>query len=229
MRNSMHTVSLVLAVTTLLMSGCASLSPEGTREAYAPTYPVATPTPVNTNGSIYKVGYGMSLFSDTKAHRVGDLLTVVLSESTSAQKAASTSSSRDQSIGLDGPTLFGRPLTHNGTAILDTSVDMGNEFSGDGTSSQSNSLSGSITVFVSQVLPNGNLVIRGEKKLTLNQGDEYIRISGIVRPMDVNPDNTVASTQVANAEIFYSGDGALNDANRMGWLARFFNGPLWPF
>ena len=106
---------------------------------------------------------------------------------------------------------------------------MGNDFSGDGASSLSNSLSGSITVFVAEVMPNGNLVIRGEKKLTLNQGDEYIRVTGIVRPMDVTPDNTIASTKVANAEIFYSGDGSINDANRMGWLARFFNGSMWPF
>ena len=220
---------IVLGALLASLGGCATNSPRDNRVEFAPTYPVAMQIPKDNSGSIYKAGFGVSLFEDTKAHRVGDLITVMLSESTKAQKSASTSSSKDQNIDFPTPTLLGQPVDYNGRAILNNQVDMGNEFDGDGSSSQSNSLSGSITVFVSQVLPNGNLVIRGEKKLTLNQGDEYIRLTGIVRPMDVSPENTISSTKVANAEIFYSGDGAINDANRMGWLARFFNGPLWPF
>lgn len=225
-----RTIELVaLLGAALLSAGCVTNSPRDNRVDYAPTYPVAEQIPKDNSGSIYKAGFGMNLFSDTKAHRVGDLITVVLSESTKAKKSASTSSNKEQNIDFPGPTIGGLPVTHNGREILNTEVGMGNDFAGDGSSSQSNSLSGNITVFVAQVLPNGNLVIRGEKKLTLNQGDEYIRITGIVRPMDVSPENTVSSTKVANAEIFYSGDGAINDANRMGWLARFFNGPYWPF
>lgn len=220
---------MTVIVAGAALGGCASHSPRDDRTEYAPTYPVAAQMPQDNSGSIFKSGFGIRLFEDTKAHRVGDLITVLLSESTSAQKSASTTSSKDQSVAFEAPTLFGAPVRYNGNDILSAEVGMGNDFSGDGTSSLSNSLKGSITVFVSQVLPNGNLVIRGEKKLTLNQGDEYIRITGIVRPSDVNPDNSVSSTKVANAEIFYSGDGAINDANRMGWLARFFNGPLWPF
>ena len=221
--------ALALVGVMATASGCATTSPKENRAEYAPTFPVAEPPPQDSSGSIYKVGFGMRLFEDTKAHGVGDLITVMLSESTTAQKSASTSSAKDQSIDFPTPIIMGLPVTHNGREILNNEVAMGNDFSGDGASSLSNSLSGSITVFVAKVLPNGNLVIRGEKKLTLNQGDEYIRITGIVRPMDVTPDNTVASTKVANAEIYYSGDGAINDANRMGWLARFFNGGLWPF
>ena len=225
--NKAKSVALLSAV--LAASGCATNSPKENRAEYAPTYPVAQQMPQDSSGSIYKSGYGIRLFEDTKAHRVGDLLTVMLSETTTAQKSASTSSSKEQNIDFPTPIVMGRPVTYKGREILNTEVEMGNDFSGDGSSSQSNSLSGSITVFVAQVLPNGNLVIRGEKKLTLNQGDEYLRITGIVRPMDVTPDNTVSSTKVANAEIFYSGDGSINDANRMGWLARFLNGPMWPF
>lgn len=228
MRSEQRVRSLLLVV-ALSVSACASNSPKEDRAAYAPTYPVAQQPPQDRSGSIYKAGFGVRLFEDNKAHNVGDLITVLLSESTSAQKSASTSSSKDQNIDFPTPTIMGLPVTHNGREILNNEVAMGNNFSGDGASSLSNSLNGSITVFVAQVLPNGNMVIRGEKKLTLNQGDEFIRITGIVRPADVNPDNTVASTKVANAEIFYSGDGSINDANRMGWLARFFNGPLWPF
>lgn len=225
----MRTVKIVMVMAltgaALTVSGCASNSPKENRTEYAPTYPVAAQIPQDNSGSIYKANFGVRLFEDTKAHRIGDLLTVTLLEKTQAQKSASTSTAKDQNIGFTAPTLFGGQPVNS----LSASVGMGSDFTGDGASSQSNSLSGSITVFVSQVLPNGNLVVRGEKKLTLNQGDEYIRITGIVRPMDVNPDNTVPSTKVANAEIIYSGDGAISDANSMGWLARFFNGQLWPF
>jgi flagellar L-ring protein precursor FlgH len=220
---------VLLSGVLVLLGGCVSNSPKENRAEYAPTYPVAAQMPQDNSGSIYKAGFGVRLFEDTKAHRPGDLLTVTLLEKTQAQKSASTSTAKDQNIGFNSPTLFGAPVQHNGQDILSVDVGMGSDFTGDGASSQSNSLSGSITVFVAQVLPNGNMVVRGEKKLTLNQGDEYIRITGIVRPMDVNPDNTVPSTKVANAEIIYSGDGAISDANSMGWLARFFNGPVWPF
>lgn len=225
--NRLKVVALMGAVVAI--NGCATNTPKENRAAYAPTFPVVAQIPQDNSGSIYKAGFGVRLFEDTKAHRVGDLITVMLSESTTAQKSASTSSSKEQNIDFPTPTIMGMPLTHNGREILNNEVAMGNDFSGDGASSLSNSLSGSITVFVAEVMPNGNLVIRGEKKLTLNQGDEYIRVTGIVRPMDVTPDNTIASTKVANAEIFYSGDGSINDANRMGWLARFFNGSMWPF
>jgi len=227
---TLHRLKLLpLLAVALALGACATNSPRENRTDYAPTYPVAQAAPQDNSGSIYKAGFGVSLFEDTKARRVGDLITVMLSESTSAKKSASTASAKSQNIDFPTPTVLGMPVTHNGREILNTQVGVGNDFSGDGSSSLSNSLNGRITVFVAQVLPNGNMVIRGEKKLTLNQGDEFIRITGIVRPSDVTPDNTVASTLVANAEIFYSGDGAINDANRMGWLARFFNGPLWPF
>jgi flagellar L-ring protein precursor FlgH len=218
----------LLATALLLLAGCGATLPERDA-AYAPAYPVASAPPQRNDGAIYQAGYNMSLFEDTKAHRVGDLITVLLAEETTAEKEASTSTGKDQSLSLGAPNLFGAPVLHNGNEILSASVSAGREFSGDGSSSQSNSLSGSITVFVSQVLPNGNLVIRGEKRLTLNQGDEFVRLSGIVRPADVSSNNTVLSTKVANAQILYSGNGAISDANRMGWLGRFFNSPLWPF
>ena len=219
---------LSLIGVALILTGCGATVPERDT-AYAPAYPVAAMPPQANNGAIYQTGYNMSLFEDTKAHRVGDIITVQWVEQTAAQKAASTSTAKDQSISLGAPTLFGAPVQHNGNDILSASVSAGREFTGDGASSQSNKLSGSITVFVAQVLPNGNLVVRGEKQLTLNQGDEYVRLSGIVRPVDVTPDNTVQSTKVANAQIVYSGTGAVSDSNKMGWLARFFNSSLWPF
>ncbi|WP_313327993.1 flagellar basal body L-ring protein FlgH, partial [Stutzerimonas balearica] len=98
-----------------------------------------------------------------------------------------------------------------------------------GQAGQSNSLSGSITVTVSEVLPNGILAVRGEKWLTLNTGDELVRIAGLVRSDDISTDNTVSSMRVADARITYSGTGAFADASQPGWLSRFFVSPLWPF
>lgn len=217
---------LVGAMATML-GACSNVPP---RDAgYAPAFPVAKQPPKPTNGAIYQAGYSKNMFEDARAHNVGDLITVILSEETDASKSASTSTAKDNSIELGAPTVFGQPVTHNGNEVLSASVSTATDFSGDGSSSQSNSLTGNITVFVANVLPNGNLVIRGEKRLTLNQGDEYIRLSGIVRPEDVSPQNTVESTKVANAEILYSGNGAVADSNRQGWLSRFFNSPLWPF
>ncbi len=220
------TPTLLLLTAVLTVSGCATTGNQARdREAFAPAPPVPAEPQTPTNGSLYQANHGMNLFHDRKAYRVGDLLTVQLQENTNAQKQASTSHSKDQSIGFGAPAMFGMDAEE----LLSAQVNQGNDFSGSGSSSQSNSLSGNITVFVSEVLPNGNLVVRGEKQLTLNQGSEYVRFSGIVRPNDVKPDNTVVSTRVANAEIYYSGEGTMADANRMGWLARFFNGPLWPF
>jgi flagellar L-ring protein FlgH len=102
-------------------------------------------------------------------------------------------------------------------------------FDGSGNASQSNQLSGEVAVTVAEVLPNGNLVIQGEKWLGINQGNEFVRIRGIIRPVDISASNTVQSTQVANAQLYYGGTGALQDSNAQGWLSRFFNSPIWPF
>lgn len=210
-----------------MLGACSGVQPYDA--GYAPAFPVAKQPPQPTNGSIYQAGYSKNLFEDARAHSVGDLITVILQESTQAQKSATTATSKANTIDIGTPTIFGQQVTHNGNSVLSASASTSTDFSGDGSSTQSNSLNGNITVFVSNVLPNGNLVIRGEKRLTLNQGDEYIRLSGIVRPEDVTPDNTIDSTKVANAEILYSGNGPIADSNRQGWLSRFFNSPLWPF
>ena len=103
------------------------------------------------------------------------------------------------------------------------------EFTGEADSSQSNSLSGEITVTVVDILPNNNMVVQGEKWLTLNKGKEYIRIAGVIRPQDVSPENTIESGKLADAQIAYSGEGFLADSNEQGWLTKFFNGKWWPF
>ena len=120
-------------------------------------------------------------------------------------------------------------MTANGTPILETSVQNKADFDGEGASTQSNRLEGDITVTVAQRLSNGNLLVRGQKWITINQGQEYVRIQGIVRPIDIDPDNSISSLKVADAMISYGAKGALADANTPGLLARFFNLPFMPF
>jgi len=182
------------------------------------------------NGSIFQPGRAVRLFEDNKAYRIGDVLSVTLSESTNASKSAETSTSKDDEIDLNALAIFGSAgPTINGNNVFSNSLDGERDFSGSGDSAQSNSLSGEIAVTVTNILPNGNLLVRGEKIIGLNQGSEFIRLSGIVRPQDVSSANTVTSRKIANARIYYGGGGVVAESNSRGWLARFFDSPLFPF
>jgi len=214
---------------TGLLAGCGTF---GTRAGPMPMGAPAAPVPVAavpSNGAIYAEGAELSLFSDPRARRVGDILTIVLQEATSATKSASTSTSKETDIDLPGPTIAGRPVTADGTPILEMGIGGTREFDGGGSQSQSNRLQGNITVTVMDRLPNGNLVVQGQKWLRLNHGDEFVQIAGIVRPLDVRDDNTVTSDRVADARISYGGKGVLANANQPGWLDRFFNSPAMPY
>jgi flagellar L-ring protein precursor FlgH len=211
---------------SLLIGGCASAPAPRPEPVVSPAQRVV---PQATNGSIYAAGSSFVLFEDSKARGVGDLLTILLVEKTQAQKKAATSTSKDTSVDIGNPTLLGRPLTRGGTPIGVFGVEGSREFTGKGDTSQSNQLNGSVTVTVIERLPNGNLVISGEKNLELNQGSERVRLSGVVRPVDIKPDNTLSSDRVADARIEYVGRGALADANSQGWLSRFFTSPWFPF
>lgn len=214
---------------TLQLIGCNGM-PVRDNPSYAATPPAVLPPAAQSNGAIYHAGYDIALFQDNKARHVGDTLTVQLVEKTAASKKASTNTKKDTSVSITGPDfVLGSPISRNGRNPFDASGSGSSSFGGAGDSTQSNSLSGDITVTVAQVLANGNLLVRGQKRLTLNQGEEFVQISGIVRPVDIRSDNTVLSTQLADARIGYSGKGALQDANSMGWLARFFNSAIWPF
>lgn len=228
---NMRELTTILAAVALLalLGGCAPMPKKG-EAAWAPVMPQAPqPAEQANGGAIYQAGTAWSLFEDPKARRVGDILTVVLNEKTQAKKSANTETNKETTVEVPAPTVLGRPVTSGGVEVLATDIESTTDFKGEADSDQSNQLNGYITVSVAQVLPNGNLIIQGEKWLGLNQGEEVIRLRGIVRPQDVRPDNTVLSTQIANAEIYYTGVGALADSNRQGWLTRFFNSPVWPF
>ncbi len=194
-----------------------------------PDYEITAPSPP-VNGSIFSSNYTMTLFRDKKANRVGDLLTIVLVEQTTASKSADLSADKDTSINIVNPTVLGRPaslIVNNRT--LATTADSQSEFAGSGSANQSNRLNGNVSVVVEEVLSNGNLRVRGQKLITINQGDEFVRVTGLVRPQDIRGDNTVLSTHIADAHFSYGGRGVIADSNSMGWLARFFNSPYWPF
>ncbi|MCP4711816.1 MAG: flagellar basal body L-ring protein FlgH, partial [Planctomycetes bacterium] len=177
----------------------------------------------------FQVGRSVRLFEDNKAFRIGDLLSITLSESTNASKSAATNTGKDDEIGIGAAALLGAVPSYNGDPFLTNTLTAERGFSGSGDSAQSNSLDGEITVMVSDILPNGTLVIHGEKIIGLNQGAEYIRISGLVRPQDVSSDNVVFSQKLANARIYYGGGGVIAEANTKGWLSRMFDSPLFPF
>jgi flagellar L-ring protein precursor FlgH len=189
---------------------------------------VVAPLPApGGNGAIFQPTAAGLLLGDVKARRVGDVLTVRLNERTQASKSNSTDASKSSAIETAAPTLLGGTVTRNGEALLANSVETSQEFNGRGASSQSNRLDGSLTVTVTEVLPNGNLRVAGEKWLTLNQGEEFIRVEGIVRTTDISTDNSISSLEIADARITYSGRGTLQDANRPGFLTRLFL-RFWP-
>ena len=220
--------ALLLVVLTISLGAC---SMNRTKDKHPdPVVPRALPPPTpRTEGAIYQAGQEMALFADLKARRVGDVLTIVLNESTNASKSAVTKTTKSSAITDTGPTILGKSITTKGVPILDTTLSGANSFDGEGSSSQANSLVGSLTVTVMDVQANGNLVVQGDKSLRLNQGDEFIHISGVIRPADIASNNTVTSDKLADAHISYSGKGVLDSANRMGWLTRFFNSVISPF
>jgi flagellar L-ring protein precursor FlgH len=224
-------------LTVAVLAGCNT--PPKRDIAYAPTVALPpAPTP-HGNGSIYQSGHANAWFENIRARRVGDLLTVKLVESTNATKQTSTNVDKTTSTSITAPTTFGTttefslpgvlPLARTKDLNISADLDSEHEFEGSGDSSQSNAFSGDITVTVHEVLPNGYLVVKGEKRIGMSEGNEYIKLSGIVRPVDIDSSNTVLSTRLADPTIVYIGDGPIANSNMMGWLAKFFMGALMPF
>ncbi|HEY6456228.1 MAG TPA: flagellar basal body L-ring protein FlgH [Steroidobacteraceae bacterium] len=223
----MRTLNTVLICVVLFgLGSCQSAHPPKDDDGMSWA---AEPMPKPINGSIYQSGREVALFENPIAHHVGDIVTIVLNEQTAAQKSSSTNTNKATTVALPGMTLLGKALTVHGVPILSNNIADTTKFAGEGDSAQSNSLQGFITVTVQKVLPNGNLYVKGEKWISINQGQEYVRMTGVIRPIDLSAENSVPSSQVANAKIAYGGKGALADSNAQGWLSRFFNSPWSPF
>ncbi|WP_206484840.1 flagellar basal body L-ring protein FlgH [Thalassotalea sp. G2M2-11] len=222
---------IILLCAWMTLTGCASIEQAKTLPddpEFAPILPAMEEEPIVPTGSLFKPNYVNNIYSDSKAHRVGDIISVILSESTQAQKNAKTELKKANSALLDPITgLAGAPVTFKNDA-LQFGLNQESDFKGDSKTNQGNSLSGNISVHVLRVLPNGNLMIRGEKWMTLNNGDEYIRLTGIIRSQDISSSNTIVSSKVANARIQYSGTGAFAEVQEQGWLSKFFSSTWWP-
>jgi len=224
------TVNGDLCIIALMLSLLQACTPIPLRDpAFAPVAPADLRPPIQSSGSIYQAGYDTRLFEDQTAKRVGDILTITLKEDTQARKADDLNTKKDTSMSVTAPTLFGMAASVLTGNDVRTELASTKEFKGAGLADQRNSLTGNISVTVVELLPNGNLSVRGEKRVTLNQGDEFIRLSGIVRPVDITSANIITSDKVADVTIMYVGEGAMADASKMGWLARIVQSPWFPF
>ncbi len=187
------------------------------RAPAVPVVPVAPPPPAN--GAIFQTSGGYAaLYEGARARNVGDLLTIVLVERTAASKSSTSKLDSGGGFGLVPPSTGALSLFSK----TDASVSGSRNFDGTGTAGQANSLSGEVSVTIAQVLPNGTMLVQGQKRVTLNRGDEFVQIKGLVRPADIDRDNRVLSTRVADAQISYTGKGDVARAGRQGWLSRFF-------
>lgn len=209
------------ALALALLAGCAWNTPPAT--VHQPM--TARPTPVRDQydnpGAIYQADSArLALFQDIRARWVGDIITIVLEEKTSASKRSSGAASRTGSTELSVPVYDELPLGGlEGTSIdASSSVD----FEGEGDAASNNAFTGRLGVTVIEVLENGNLLVSGEKQVTINQGTEFIRFSGVINPAYIKPDNSVSSTRVADARLEYRGTGYVSEAQTMGWLSRLF-------
>ena len=210
----------------VLLSGCVAHFPEPDTQPGKPEWAppeIDYSLPDAKDGSVYRPGFMLTLFKDKRAFREGDILTVALDEKTYSSKRADTKTNKASGLSIDG-----QGTTGSNSVAGSGEANMGRTFNGTGSSTQQNQLSGSITVTVAKVLPNGALLIRGEKWLRLNQGDEYLRLLGLIRTDDIGNDNTISSQRIADARIIYGGQGAISDSNRMGWASRYFNSPWFP-
>ena len=219
MRTSIAVLAAALALAAV--AGCHGTPPPKPDDGLAWTQEQLPPP---SDGAIYQSGSELVLAQNPVAHHIGDIVTIVLNEATTAQKSATTTTSKANTVTMPGTQLINKNISW-----LTNNINNSSKFGGEGASAQSNSLTGYLTATVLRVLPNGNLFVAGEKQIALNQGKEFVRVTGVIRPIDLASDNSVPSFRVASARITYNGKGAIADANAQSWLGRFFNSPWVPF
>ncbi len=209
----------VLLISAGVMCACA-VTPAPIVHQPTMMYPQTAKGQREANGAIFQASSYRPLFEDYKARLVGDVLTIAISENTSAGKAAASSGSKAGGASFEAPTIFGIPGTTTAKASLSTSAST--KFDEKGAETASNSFTGTIAVTVVDVLPNGNLLVSGEKQIAFNKGAEYVRFSGVVSPQAINAANTVSSTQVADARFEYRSTSRIDLAEANSLLTRFF-------
>lgn len=232
---------LSILAAPLLLSACGGLGGGGPQPGFAAPPPPGTPiiatpadnpfamAPVATaqasTGAIFQTGQGYAgLVTGTRARALGDMVTIVLVESTTTNKSTTGRTNREGSFGITPPTAG--PLSFLNPNALNAEADA--SFTGGGNAAQQSRLNGTVAVTIAAIYPNGTAEVVGEKQMKLSQGDEWVQFAGRIRLVDIDGDNRLASSQVANARIIYTGKGAVQQASRPGWLSRFF-GLISPF
>lgn len=217
---------LVLPI-SFLVTGCSSVREAKLSQSYQVNYDQVVPLrEKQPDGAIYSRSQSGFFLGDRRAHNVGDVLTISLAETMAASKSNDAAIDRNGSFSMSLPkALFGTmglkiPQVRD-SANFDTSTE--STFSGTGSANQSNSIQGKLTVVVTRIYENGNLWVQGQKALSLNQGEEFVRVSGLIRPEDIGPGNIIESSRLAQAQISYTGAGDVHDATRQGWFGRFFS------
>ena len=209
---------LIIISLTIVSVGCSSHVEDRASLEFEPIMPENMNLVKNSNsGGIYNEASGGLFATDRRAGQVGDILTVSLSEDFTASKSQSASSAKSDSFKVDLPNILDPA---GDQALLDSGAET--SFSGSGSAAQTNSLRGEISVTVMRVFANGNMEIMGQKKLHLNNGNEYVRLSGIIRPEDISASNTIASSNIADARITYTNAGVYADSTQPGWLSKIF-------
>lgn len=213
---------LSLAILGGLISGCSTYTENVVSQSFQPPETPQVLAKNNVlNGAIYQPGRSGLFATDQRARRVGDILTVSFNETYAATKAQSASSSKADAFGVTLPTALPNILTggfDKDAAGLNAGTTQ--SFAGAGSAVQSNSFSGLLSVTVIRVFENGNMEVQGQKELTLNNGNEYVRLRGVVRPEDISATNVVSSDRLADAQIRYTGAGNLADSSELGWLSK---------
>ena len=215
----MNTLRNIGWMLLLSLAGCGT-TPTSILDKPTSARPEAKPTQVANNGAIYQAASYRPMFEDRRARQVGDVLTIVINEKTQAGKQASSNGSKDSSVDASISAVAGIPLkTLQGLGI---NADSASQYADKSAINSSNNFTGNVTVTVIEVLPNGNLIVAGEKQIALDKGVEFIRISGVVQPDTIQAGNTVSSAKVADARFEYRTSAKFDSAEIMGWLGRFF-------
>lgn len=223
MKNKLYAIFVV----SLSIAGCSSAKEAKISQSFQMNYDQVVPSKEKMpDGAIYSKSQSGFFLGDRRAHSIGDVLTISLSETMAASKSNDSAIDRNGSFAVTLPkALFGAmglniPQVRD-SANFDTTTE--SKFSGTGSANQSNSIKGKLTVVVTRVYENGNLWVQGQKALSLNQGEEFVRVSGLIRPEDIGPGNIIDSSRLAQAQISYTGAGNIHDATRQGWFGRFFS------
>jgi flagellar L-ring protein FlgH len=205
-----------------LIAGCSTYTEQVVSQSFQPAEPpVVLAKPTNMNGAIFQPGRSGLFATDQRARRIGDILTVSFNETYAATKAQTAASSKTDAFGVTLPTALPNLLTGGfGKNPAGLNAGTTRSFAGSGNAVQSNSFSGLLSVTVVRVFDNGNMEVQGQKELTLNNGNEYVRVRGVVRPEDITATNIVSSDRLADAQIRYTGSGHLADSSQPGWLSQ---------